>query len=208
MRIRLFPRDEGFFEMFDEQVKKVVYGARLLKEMMENFQDLETMAKRIKEVEEDGDSITHRIVEKLNRTFVTPIDREDIHNLTSRLDDVLDYMEAVAERIILFKIKKKTQEAVMLSDVLLKSVLTVEKAVYNLKNLKKADEILNDCIEINRLENIADCYLREAVANLFEIESDPREIIKWKEIYENLENAVDRCEDVANIIEGVILKYS
>ncbi len=208
MRLRLFPREERFFDMFDEQVKKVVEGARLLKEMMETFQNLESMAKKIKDVEEDGDQITHRIVERLNRTFITPIDREDIHNLTSRLDDVLDYMEAVAERIVLFRIDKRTKEAVMLSDILLKSVLAVERAVYNLKDLRKAKEVLKDCIEINRLENVADCYLREAVANLFEIEGDPKEIIKWKEIYENLENAVDRCEDVANIIEGVILKYS
>ncbi len=208
MRLRLFPKDERFFDMFNEQVKKVVEGARLLKEMMETFQNLESMAKKIKDVEEDGDRITHRIVERLNRTFVTPIDREDIHNLTSRLDDVLDYMEAVAERIVLFRIDKGTKEAVMLSDILLKSVLTVEKAVFILRDLRKAEEVLKDCIEINRLENVADCYLREAVANLFEIEVDPKEIIKWKEIYENLENAVDRCEDVANIIEGVILKYS
>jgi hypothetical protein len=208
MKFRLFPREEKFFEMFEKQVEKVLEGAKLMRELFEHFENVTELTTRIKEKEDEGDDITHKIIEMLNKTFVTPIDREDIHNLACKLDDILDYMQAVAERIILFKIDKTTEPSQSFSEILVECIQEISKAIGMLHDLRDSEKIMESCIEINRLENVADNYLRSAVAHLFEEEKDPMEVMKWKEIYENLENAVDCCEDVANIIEGVVLKYS
>jgi len=192
--------------MFERSSKNVLEGARLLSDLIINYIDVEGKSKRIKEIEHEGDKITHETVKKLNHTFITPIDREDIYALISKMDDVLDFIEAVSSRMFLYKVKSPTKEIHDLMEILIKSVEEIDKAVHELRNIKKPEAILNYCIEINTLENKSDVILRDAVAKLFENSTNPIEVIKWKEIYENLETAVDRCEDVANVIEGVVLK--
>ncbi|NIS75212.1 MAG: DUF47 family protein [Deltaproteobacteria bacterium] len=208
MKFRLFPRDEKFFDMFEAQTKTVLEGAVLIKELLNNMSRAGELAVKIKDKESEGDDITHKIIESLHRTFVTPIDREDIHSLTSKLDDILDHMEAVSERIILFKIDTAQDYARSFADVLIDAIEAISSAVGLLHDMRNADKIMEYCIEVNRLENVADDYLRSALAELFNGDYNPMEVMKWKEIYEHLENAVDDCEDAANIIEGAVLKYS
>ena len=201
---RLIPREEKFFEFFTKAANNILDGAKVLVQMMdEQDGDLEKGWKHLEEFEHEGDKITHQIIRKLNRTFITPIDREDIHSLTVALDDVMDLIEAVAARMSLYKIKQPTEEARKLAQVILKSAEEIVKAVSNLERL---DDVMEHCIEINRLENEADDVSREAIAGLFDKGQDPIDVIKWKEIYETMETATDRCEDVANIVESVALK--
>ncbi len=201
---RLIPREEKFFEFFEKAANNILDGAKVLVQMTdEQDGDFEKGWKQLEDLEHVGDKITHQIIRKLNRTFITPIDREDIHALTVALDDVMDLIEAVAARMSLYKIKQPTEEARKLALVILKSAEEIVKAVSNLERL---DDVTEHCIEINRLENEADEVCREAIAGLFEKGQDPIDVIKWKEIYETMETATDRCEDVANIVEGVALK--
>ena len=204
--MRLFPKEEKFFDMFVNGSKTVLEGARLLSDMITNYTDIVEKSKRIKEIEHEGDKITHKTVTKLNNTFITPFDREDIYSLICKMDDVLDFIDAVSSRMVLYKIKSPTDEARALMDVLLKSVEEMDKAIRELRNIKKPEAILKYCVEINTLENKGDVLLRDAVAKLFDDGTNPIDVIKWKEIYENLETAIDRCEDVANVIEGAVLK--
>lgn len=164
--------------------------------------------RRISDIEHETDTITHRCVEALHKTFITPIDRDAIHRLITRMDDVMDYVEAAAERIELYEMTTMTADVRDLADVLHRSAMQVEVAIRGLRTLKEPQATLKLCIDINRLENEADAILRRSVARLFKDEKNPIVVIKWKEIYENLEMASDRCEDVANIIEGVILEHS
>ncbi|OGL44562.1 MAG: phosphate transport regulator [Candidatus Schekmanbacteria bacterium RBG_16_38_10] len=192
--------------MFENGSRTVLEGARLLSDLITNYTDVVEKSKRIKEIEHEGDKITHDTVTKLNNTFITPFDREDIYSLICKMDDVLDFIDAVSSRMILYKIKSPTDEAHALMDVLLKSVEEMDKAIRELRNIKKPEAILKYCVEINTLENKGDVILRDAVAKLFDDGTNPIDVIKWKEIYENLETAIDRCEDVANVIEGAVLK--
>jgi predicted phosphate transport protein (TIGR00153 family) len=204
--MRFLPRDEKFYDFFEKAAQKVVQGAVQLEHLLQNFTEIQVKTKQIKDIEHEGDLITHDTIESLNRTFITPFDREDIHDLITALDDVLDYIEACAERLFLFKIEKATAESILISAVLVKASKRLEQAVSQLRGLKNADAILKHCNEIDRLENEGDYLNRAAVAKLFEPKSDPLEVIKWKEIYETMENAIDRCEDVANVLEGIALK--
>jgi predicted phosphate transport protein (TIGR00153 family) len=204
--MRFLPRDEKFYDFFEKCAQQAVQGAVQLDELLRNFSDVRVKAKQIKDIEHEGDLITHDTIESLNRTFITPFDREDIHDLITSLDDVLDYIEACAERLFLFKIDKATEEAILISGILVKAVKQLEQAVCQLRRLKDADSILKHCAEIDRLENEGDYLNRAAVAKLFETDNNPLEVIKWKEIYETMENAIDRCEDVANVLEGIALK--
>ncbi|OGQ82546.1 MAG: hypothetical protein A3F90_16060 [Deltaproteobacteria bacterium RIFCSPLOWO2_12_FULL_60_19] len=204
--MRFLPRDEKFYDLFESGVQKVLEGAVQLEELITDFNDVALRAKRIKDTEHDGDVVTHNTIEMLHLTFITPLDREDIHDLITSLDDVLDYIEACAERVSLFKLAKTTDEAKLLVSILVKAVRQIEQAVFKLRRLKGADSIMNNCVEINRLENEGDYVVRTAVAKLFDSETNPLEVIKWKEVYETLENAIDRCEDVANVMEGIVLK--
>jgi predicted phosphate transport protein (TIGR00153 family) len=159
-------------------------------------------------VEHEADLITHETMEKLNKTFVTPLDREDIHDLISSLDNILDHVEAAADKFSLYRIPEVQPDAILLADILLHAVREVQTTIGQLRNLKGADSVLKHCIEINRLENEGDFAYRSAIAKLFEKGGDPLNVIKWKEVYESIENAIDSCEDVANVIEGVALKNS
>ncbi len=204
---RLLPKETDFFIMFEKAVLNVHRGAILLVEMMEDLENAESKVKEIYEAEQEGDMITHEVMRKLNKTFLTPIDREDIHALVNHIDDVLDLIWASADRAMLFKLKSAPPEAVELCKVLLETTEYIIKAVGCLKD-KKYSYIQEFCIEINRLENRGDRIFREALVKLFDNIKDPILVIKWKEVYEHLEEANDTCEDVADILESIVLKHA
>lgn len=203
---RLLPRETSFFDFFDEHAALAVSGSKELLALVSNGSNVGPLARRIKEIEHEADIVTHRCVEALHKTFVTPIERNDIHRLITRMDDVLDYIEAVSDRFSLYEITDFSEESKQLAEVLLRSCVAMERAVRGLRDLRKADAIREACVEVNRLENEADSLLRGALAKLFRTCANPIELIKWKEIYELFETATDRCEDVANVIEGVALE--
>lgn len=206
--MKIFPKELKFFDQFEMSAKNLLKGAKEFLSLMENFQ-LQTLSEKVETlriIEHEGDIITHETIEKLNTTFLTPIDREDIHALISKLDDVLDFIESSAVRMLIFKVNGPTEQSVKLTVILYKAVEQVVEAITRLRNIKKTDSILHHCIEINRLENEGDIIQRTAIGDLFECCTNPVEIIKWKEIYENIETAIDKCEDVANVIEGIVLK--
>ena len=205
--MKIFPREIDFFEIFDRASLNLTKAATLLVALMENFDNLEERAKEIYEVEQEGDILTHEIMKKLNKTFITPIDREDLHSLSSSLDDVLDLIWAAVDRLLIFKVKESTPDAIRISKDLLTTTEVMHKAIHKLKE-KNYSHVQEYCIEINRLENRIDRDFRDAIAKLFDEVADPILIIKWKEIYEHLENASDKCEDVANVLEAIVLKYA
>lgn len=205
--MKIFPKEIDFFEIFDRASLNLTKAATLLVALMENYDNLEARAKEIYEVEQEGDILTHEIMKKLNRTFVTPIDREDIYALASRMDDVLDLIWGAVDRLVIFKITESTPDAVRISRDLLATTEVMHKAIHKLKE-KNYSHVQEYCIEINRLENRIDRDFRDALAKLFDEVKDPVLIIKWKEIYEHLEDCSDKCEDVANIIEGIVLKHA
>jgi predicted phosphate transport protein (TIGR00153 family) len=206
--MRLLPHDKTFFALFEDQGRKTVEGCRALLAMVENPVDLESQAERVKQIEHECDEVTHAVVELLHKTFITPLDRNDIYTLITKMDDIMDLVEAVADRLSLYDIKVMTKEVGDLARCLVTSAEHVLGAVSGIRDLQRANGIQQHCIEINRLENVADKLLRGALARLFREERDPIAVIKWKEIYEALESATDRCEDVANVIEGVVLENS
>src|ERR1700726_4187979 len=197
---RLLPREEGFYHLFVKQADNIFVGAKALLEMLSHYTGVPEQVQSIKAIEHDGDDITHSIFTKLNQSFVTPFDREDIHELTSRLDDLID---AAASRFVLYRVASVRLGTVELVRVLVSATAELSAAIRALTTPEKA---LKHCIEINRYENESDRLCRTLIAQLFDEETDPVQIIKWKEIYEVIETAVDKCEDVANVIEGVILK--
>jgi len=201
----LIPRDEKFFALFKQMTENTIEGALILKDMLDNFDNPRESQKRIKDLEHKGDSVTHEIIQKLNKTFVTPLDREDIYSLASKLDDILDLIDACAQRIIMYNVSSITPEAKSLGFIILQSCRLVDKAV-SLLGQKTNDEIFKLCVEINAMENEADRVSREAIRRLFDEEKDPIQLIKWKEIYEFLETATDKCEESANILESVVVK--
>ena len=205
--MKFFPKEIDFFEIFDRAALNVTKAADLLVSLMENFDNVEARAKEIYEVEQDGDMLTHDIMKKLNKTFITPIDREDLHGLASSLDDVLDLIWGAVDRLVVFKIKESTKEAISMSKDLLATAEVIHKAIKKLKE-KNYSYVQEYCIEINRLENRIDRDFRDALGALFDDVKDPILIIKWKEIYEHLEDASDKCEDVANVLESIVLKYA
>ncbi|MBT0663992.1 DUF47 family protein [Geobacter pelophilus] len=200
----LIPKEEKFFAIFKEMTVTIIEGANLLKDMMDNFEDPATSQKRIKDVEHKCDQLTHDIIKKLNKSFVTPFDREDIYALSSALDDIMDLIDASAQRFVMYNVEKPTPESKELAFIILKSCQTIDKAVGILGG--KLEPISAYCVEVNALENEADRVCREAISRLFDEEKDAIQLIKWKEIYETLERATDKCEDAANILESVVVK--
>jgi uncharacterized protein len=206
--MRLLPREESFFDHFEKHAMKTVEGCRMFVDMAQGKVMSAEACPKIKAIESECDSITHHVVERLHKVFITPLDRNDIFRLISKMDDVMDFVEAAAQRIALYEVKSDNKEMWDLARVLLSGAERISEAVMGLRNLKHPQVILEKCVEINRLENEADVQLRGAIAKLFKEEKNPIEVIKWKEIFELLETATDRCEDVANIIEGVVLENS
>jgi predicted phosphate transport protein (TIGR00153 family) len=205
---RFLPKETSFFDFFEEHAALTVEGAKELLSLVTTSANIMAKCRRISDIEHETDVITHRCVEALHKTFITPIDRDQIHRLITRMDDIMDYVEAAAERIELYELTDMTSDVRDLAEVLHRATIQVEVAARSLRNLKDPQAVLKVCVNINRLENEADAILRRSVARLFKEEKDPIVVIKWKEIYENLESAADRCEDVANIIEGVILEHA
>lgn len=205
--MNFFPKETDFFEIFDRASVNVTKAASLLVALMENFDNLEARSKEIYEVEQEGDILTHEIMKKLNKSFITPIDREDLHALAASMDDVLDLIWGAVDRLVIFKIRESTPDAVKISKDLLATTEVMHKAIHKLKE-KNYSYVQDYCIEINRFENMIDRDFRDALAKLFDEVKDPILIIKWKEIYEHLEDASDRCEDVANVLEAIVLKYA
>lgn len=204
--VRFLPKEEKFFDHFDSASEAMIRGIRLLKEMMRDLSNAEEKARQIKDVEHEADHITHETVSGLHKTFITPIDRESIYALITKMDDVLDLIDSTSERVLLYKIKTSTPESMALIEVLEKAVEQVAKGISGLRDLKNSNSILSICIEINRLENEGDRTFRNALSVLFSSSYDPIEIIKWKDVYETLEEAIDRCEDVANVLEGIVVE--
>jgi len=204
---RFLPQEVGFFDMFEKQVDLAIEGAKLLAAFVDDLEEPGVKARRIKEVEHEADVVTHQTMAMLRKTFVTPFDRNEIHHLTSKLDDILDAMEAAAERLWLYEIPHATVEAKRLAKNLVSATSQLRVAITGLRNVKRErDRVMTACVEVNRLENANDETLREGLAKLFKEEKDPVLIMKWKEIYEILEEATDRCEDATDVIEGVVLE--
>lgn len=203
MKFRLFPRGDDFFLLFEQAADNLVDGASHLQDFMNNYETIEQKAQVIKGIEHKGDQLTHEIVERLNRTFITPMDREDIHALSTGLDDVVDSIEAVSNRMIAFKIEAPTEELKEMTDILYHAGEEIQKAVHS---LRKLDDMMSFCIQIKNLETRADEISRQMISDLFDKEKDPIAVIKWKEIYGRMEAATDRCEDIANIIESIVVK--
>jgi uncharacterized protein len=205
---RFLPRETSFFDFFEQHATLTIEGTKEFLSLVTTGANIAAKCRRISDIEHETDTITHRCVEALHKTFITPIDRDSIHRLITRMDDIMDFVEAASERIELYELTVMTADVRDLADVLHRSALQVEAAIRGLRGLKDPQATIKLCIDINRLENEADAILRRSVARLFKEERDPIMVIKWKEIYENLENATDRCEDVANTIEGVILEHA
>jgi len=202
------PREEKFFDLFEGSAQNMVKAAQTLKELVNTWEDVGKSIDEITNLEHEGDTITHEIMAQLHRTFVTPFDREDIAALAHTLDDVTDFIHAAADAMFIYKIDRPTQRAKELADVIVQAVVEVEKAVCGLRHRAELGKILTRCVEINRLENVADRVFRSAQAELFNDATDIAQVIKWREIYEHMETATDRCEDVSNVLEGVALKYA
>lgn len=205
-RFSIMPSEPKFFDLFERSVANVATAAKELADFFENYTNVPQKVARMTELEHNGDAITHQIMEQLHRTFVTPLDREDIALLTERLDDVMDLMEDAANAMLLYRIEQPTIRAKEMAAILVAMTDELVIAVPLLRNRSKMKEILEHCVEINRLENEADAIVRHALAELFD-GTPIAEVIKWREIYEHLETAVDKGEDVANVLEGVVLKH-
>jgi len=203
----LFPKKIDFFEIFDRALENLSRATNVLVDMLNNFETFEKKAKAIYEFEQDGDMLTHDIMKELNQTFLTPIDREDIHALAARIDDVLDLIWAAVDRMAVYKIQKPTREVISIAEDLQMTADILKKALRELR-AKQYAHVQEHCIEINRLENRIDRKYRDALGNLVNSNNDPVYIIKWKDIYQLLEDASDRAEDIANVLEGIVLKHA
>ena len=202
------PRENRFFELFEESAQNMVKASQVLKEMLNTWEFVGERVAEITELEHVGDTITHQIMAQLNRTFVTPFDREDIALLAHTLDDVTDFIHAAADAMLIYKVEGPTRRAKELSEIIIQAASEVERAIPHLRRRVELKQIPRYCVEINRLENMADRVFRAAMAELFDDTVDIAQVIKWREIYEHLEAATDRCEDVANVLEGVALKHA
>ena len=201
----LIPREKKFFDMLEMETEAVHKGAQYLNDLMANYENVEDAFNKIKEIEHKTDNIVHTIFEALNTTFITPIDSEDISRLASALDDILDHIYAAVRRIHIYKIKKPTQSMIDFATVLLNACQALDCSVKGMKKLEKPENIEERCVEINRLENVADEINNRASVELFKLD-DVKEIIKIKQIYDFFESATDRCEDAANVISDIVIK--
>lgn len=208
-KIRLVPHNEKFYDSFEQGAANLAAAAEKMVDLFDNYEDVKVKTAGIKALERKGDDITHQIMANLHRSFVTPLDREDIALLANRLDDMMDFMEGATKRMLLYRIEEPTSRAIEMSYIIQKVAIELNKAVPLLREHSKLKLILPHCVEIHRLENEGDDLRHAALAELFD-ETEPidiRDILKWRDIYANLENAIDRGEDVANVLESVVLKH-
>jgi hypothetical protein len=207
VKLKISHRPEAFFELFSESAENMRTSAELLQDLIDDYEDVDLKAQRIADREHEGDEVTHAIIRRLNTTFVTPIDREDIYQLATALDDVMDSIEAVADLFVLHSIEAPLPEMVAQADVLVKAALQTEQALLQLKDMNR-EKLEPYWIEVNSLENEGDKLYRRAIADLFSGERKAMDVLKWKEVIENLEEALDGLENVANIIESIVLKHA
>jgi predicted phosphate transport protein (TIGR00153 family) len=205
-KLSFMPKEQKFFDLFDAGAQNIIKGAKALKDMIDTWQFIDSHVAEITELEHEGDSITHQIISLLHRTFVTPFDREDIALLAHTMDDIMDFIHSAADSMFIYKVSAPTQRAKELADIIVQATIETEKAVKGLRHKSQFKMILEECVEINRLENAADRVYRAAIGELFDDTTDITKIIKWREIYEHMETSTDRCEDVADVLEGVALK--
>ena len=204
--LSIIPRDRTFFDLFEKAAGIVVHAAETYSQLARDYEHRDDHVARIRQLEHDGDEVAHRTFDHLDQTFVTPFDREDIETLILRMDDVIDEIDAAAKRLTLYRIPEPTPAFVKQTDVLLKACRLTGQVVSRLRNLKKPDGLHEQLVEIHYLENVGDENNHDALAELFDNGGDPLFVMKWKEIYELTERAIDRCEDIANIIRGIMLK--
>jgi len=202
------PTDTKFYDLFEESATNLVTAAEKLVDLFNNYEDVEAKAKQLKDLEHHGDTITHEIIKRVNRTFVTPIDREDITLLAHSLDDVMDFIEAAGRTAFLYRVAEPTERARQLASIVAKMAYALNDVLPCLRHRNQFKRILEQCVEINSLENEADDVHHAAMAELFDSGKDASEIIKLRELYQHMEDATDRGEDVANVLEGVVLKYT
>ncbi len=203
----ILPQDKHFFNMLENESQNVLDGSTAFLDLLKNYDNIKQKQQKIKDIEHQGDDFVHEIFEELNKTFITPIDHEDISKLASAFDDVLDYIDGTATRLVLYDIQKPEENMIKLAEVLLKQSTELKQALSGLRNIKNPKEIEKRCIEVNRLENVADDLYKTSVADLFK-RKDAIEIMKLKEVYERLEFATDKCEDAANVISDIVVKNS
>jgi hypothetical protein len=208
VKFHLLPREEKFFNLFEDSARNMVRTARVLKELVNCWENVEQKVGQIDDLEHVGDTITHQIMAQLYRTFVTPFDPEDIALLAHSMDDVTDFIHAAATAMFLYKVDCPNQRTRELADIIVQAASEIEMVMPKLRNRAGLKQILPACVEINRLENAADQVFRAAMAELFDDSKDMAHVIKWREIYEHMESATDRCEDVANVLEGVAQKHA
>jgi len=201
-------RKDEFFGMFDKAARNVHECAQALLDLLEHYEDVPNKVRRIKNLEHAGDEYTHQMLAKLARMFITPLDREDIQRAATRLDDVLDEMDTAANRMMLFKIEETTEDAKAFARVLVKATGLLVEAFGKLHELRKPEAMQSICVEVHTQENEGDRLTQHAMAHLFEGAKDPRDIIKWKDVYEILEKATDRCEDVADVLQTIVVKHA
>jgi len=202
------PRDMVFYDLFEQDATNLVVAAEKLVDLFDNYEDVEAKAKQLKEFESKGDVITHEIIQRLHSTFVTPIDREDIAMLANSIDDIMDFIEAAGRTAFLYRIEQPTERARQLTAIVLKVAKKLNETIPSLRRHDQFKWIIEQCVEVNSLENEADDVHHAALAELFDDCSQACEIIKWREIYQHLEDATDRGEDVANVLEGIVLKHA
>lgn len=200
------PKEQKFFDHFEELADTIERGGQLFLDILNNFEHSEAKLATIKEIEHEADQITHLIYAKLHKTFITPIDREDIHALANKMDCILDIIEGAAVRMYLYGMKKPGKEVIELALILNNAIAVVNKVVHGLRHRKNSAMIIEACVQIHTIENEGDYLLHQCIARLFQNEKDPFELIKTKELYEMVEDAIDTCEDVTNIVEGIVLK--
>ena len=207
-KFSLIPRERKFFALFEQSAQNAVKIAQQLKDMVYIWENVKQRVGIMNDLEHEGDAITHQIFEQLHRSVITPFDREDIAFLAHSLDDVSDFVHEAADAMLLYKVAKPTNRAKELVDIVVQAVAEVEKAVSEIDNRDGRKHLMERCVEINRLENIGDSVFRSAMAELFDDSTDVAGLIKWREIYTHMESVIDRCEDIANILEGVAIKYA
>ena len=206
--MRLFPKEEIFFDYFDELAEKIEEGSKLFLEMVQTRDYSDVTVAELKEIEHEADNITHKTYEKMHKTFLMPIDREDIYALVNSMDNIMDFIESTALLISLYKVKKPSDEIIKQAQILNDTTRKGKSIIHALRDMKNSEKILAGCVEIHSLENAGDIVLRTAIANLFESEKDAIELVKRKEIIEHLEEAIDACEKVSNTVEGIVLKHA
>jgi uncharacterized protein len=208
MIFKFFPKDHNFFDLFEDQVGYAVSAAKCFKEIVANGTVNQYAVERMKAIEHQGDDVAHKILDQLNKTFITPFDREDIHRLVKELDDVIDMINTIVNRLNVYKVTGINKNLVEFSSVIEDSVGALARAIQGMRNVKNYKIVSDACVEVNRLENVGDSMRDEMLAELFQREKDPITLIKWKEIYQDSETVLDICEDVAHVVDSILVKQA